>query len=83
MLDSTAQSFQDRLIQALKKDSRFIDQDDDLLKSEVIDKAWKLDKGLIELLLDLPESKTKFFDAIKECLIFNVMKFIDYIQDKN
>lgn len=34
-------SFNETLQTLLKSDPRFVDQDGDLLKSEVIDKAWK------------------------------------------
>jgi len=67
----------------LKKDLRFVDQDGDLLKSEVIDKAWKVDAKLIEMLLSDKEVKTKFFSEIKGHWIFNVAFFVDYVQDKN
>ncbi|NQV17460.1 MAG: site-specific DNA-methyltransferase [Armatimonadetes bacterium] len=67
----------------LKRDSRFIDQEGDLLKSEVIDKAWKSDRKLIELLLEDEKVKAKFFAEIKGHWVFNIHTFIDYIQDKN
>ncbi len=76
-------NFNQKLETLLKKDLRFVDQDGDLLKSEVIDKAWKVDIKLIELLLSNKEVKAKFFSEIKGHWIFNVAFFVDYVQDKN
>lgn len=72
-----------KLEKALKKDSRFIDQDSDLLKSVVMDKAYKADKKLVEILLSQNEFKKKFFSKIKNVLVFNINDFVAYIQDKN
>ncbi|MDO9549242.1 MAG: site-specific DNA-methyltransferase [Candidatus Marinimicrobia bacterium] len=76
-------SFNETLQTLLKSDPRFVDQDGDLLKSEVIDKAWKIDRQLIGLLLDNAQIKAKFFDEIKGHWVFNINTFIDYVQDKN
>lgn len=76
-------SFNETLQTLLKSDPRFVDQDGDLLKSEVIDKAWKIDRHLIELLLDNDQIKAKFFNEIKGHWVFNINTFIDYVQDKN
>jgi len=76
-------TFNEKLQNLLKTDPRFVDKDGDLLKSEVIDKAWKIDRKLIELLLDDEQIKTKFFDEIKGHWVFNINTFIDYVQDKN
>ncbi|MBU1632947.1 site-specific DNA-methyltransferase, partial [bacterium] len=76
-------SFNETLRSLLKSDPRFVDQDGDLLKSEVIDKAWKIDRQLIGLLLDNAQIKAKFFDEIKGHWVFNINTFIDYVQDKN
>ncbi|MCG2701413.1 site-specific DNA-methyltransferase [Candidatus Parcubacteria bacterium] len=77
------QNFYSKLETLLKKDSRFVDQEGDLLKSNVIDCAYKADKKLIELLLSQNESKKKFFSKIKDVLVFNINDFAAYIQDKN
>ena len=75
--------FYNKLEILLKKDSRFVDQEGDLLKSNVIDCTYKADKKLIELLLSQNESKKKFFSKIKDVLVFNINDFTAYIQDKN
>ena len=76
-------SFNQELIELLKKDGRFIDEDGELLKSAVIDAAWKFDKGLVKLLLSDKPTKDKFFDEIEKHWIFNINTFIEYISDKN
>lgn len=75
--------FYSRLENLLKKNSRFVDQEGDLLKSNVIDAAYKADKKLVELLLSQKEFKDKFFSKIKDIWVFNINDFINYIQDKN
>lgn len=76
-------NFNQTLTDILKKDLRFVDQDGDLLKSAVVDKAWKVDHALIELLLTNKEVRENFFDKVKDALVFNITKFVDFIQDKN
>src|SRR3989338_7540467 len=77
-------SFEDRLIKILKKDLRFVDEESgELIRSEVINEALKIDKKLIETLLDDKDVKEKFFTEIKEHWVFEINKFIDFVQDKN
>ncbi|MFH1890970.1 MAG: site-specific DNA-methyltransferase [Candidatus Kuenenbacteria bacterium] len=77
------QDFYSKLETILKQDSRFIDQEGDLLKSNVIDATYKADDKLVELLLSRKEFKTKFFSKVKDVLVFNINDFVAYIQDKN
>ena len=88
------QNFYSKLERLLKQDARFIDQEGDLLKSNVIDAAYKADKKLVELLLSEKEFKSKFFNVVEtedvqpvrknfRSYIFNTNKFVEYIQDKN
>ncbi len=77
------QEFYSKLEKLLKKDSRFIDQEGDLLKSNVIDAAYKADEKLVELLFSQREFKSKFFSKIKDVMVFNINNFVGYIQDKN
>ena len=77
------QNFYSKLENILKQDSRFVDQEGDLLKSNVIDAAYKADKKLVELLLSGKKFKTKFFSKVKDVLVFNINDFVAYIQDKN
>ena len=76
--------FNKKLTELLKKDLRFVDEDTgDLIRSEIITEAFKIDKKLIELLLSDATIKKKFFSEIKGHWVFNVNNFIDYVQDKN
>jgi adenine-specific DNA-methyltransferase len=76
-------SFQNKLLEILKTDSRFIDQDGELVKAAVIDRAWKSDRDLVKLLISDANIKQKFFDEIEGHWVFNVNTFIDYISDKD
>ena len=76
--------FQENLINVLKKDLRFVDSDSgELIRSEIINQALKIDKKLIEVLLSEKEIKEKFFTEIKGHWIFEINNFIEFIQDKN
>lgn len=76
-------SFDKKLIDLLKTDSRFVDDEGELIKAAVIDRAWKIDHDLVKLLLSEPEIEKKFFDEIEGHWIFNINTFIEYISDKN
>ncbi len=78
-----AKSFNENLIEILKTDSRFVDDEGELIKAAVIDKAWKIDRDLVKLLLGKPAIKKKFFDEIEKHWVFNISTFIEYISDKN
>ena len=75
--------FHDKLINLLKTDPRFIDNEGELVKAAVIDRAWKMDHNLVRLLLGDADIKAKFFDEIEGHYIFNTNTFIDYISDKS
>jgi adenine-specific DNA-methyltransferase len=81
--NSMAKSFSEKLIKILKTDSRFVDDEGELVKAAVIDRAWKIDRDFVKLLLSEPEIKKKFFDEIEGHWIFNINTFIEYISDKN
>lgn len=76
-------SFQNKLIEILRTDSRFVDQDGELVKAAIVDRAWKTDRDLVKLLLSDASIKQKFFDEIEGHWVFNVNVFIDYIADKD
>lgn len=76
-------SFNETLTSVLKKDSRFVDEKNELIKTEIINEALKIDKKLIASLLSNKEVKEKFFTEIQGHWIFDINKFIDYTQDKN
>jgi adenine-specific DNA-methyltransferase len=76
-------SFNSRLTDLLKKDPRFVDDEGELLIAAVQDRAWKIDRDLVKLLLSDKEIKTKFFDEIAAHWVFNLNTFIEYISQKN
>ena len=76
-------NFNDKLQTLLKTDPRFVDQEWELIRNEIINQAFKIDTKLIELLISDDEIKSKFFDEIKGHRVFNINKFVDFIQDKN
>lgn len=76
-------NFNDKLQTLLKTDSRFVDQEWELIRNEIINQAFKIDAKLIELLISDDEIKSKFFNEIKGHRVFNINKFVDFIQDKN
>ncbi len=78
-----AKGFNEKLMELLKTDSRFVDNEGELVKAAVIDRAWRIDRELVRLLLSKPEIKNKFFDEIEGHWIFNINTFIEYIADKN
>ncbi len=76
-------SFNSKLINLLKTDPRFVDDEGELVLAAVQDRAWKLDRDLVRLLLADQEMKARFFDEIEGHWIFNTNTFIDYIAQKN
>ena len=75
--------FERKLKVLLKKERSFLDKTGELLADVVCDRAWKLDHSLIELLLDDNEVRDKFFDRIRNELVFNHNTFVDYLRDKS
>jgi adenine-specific DNA-methyltransferase len=77
------ENFNEVLIELLKKDPRFVDNENNILRSKIIDAALNTDKELLSLLLTNKRIKDTFFSEVSEYWIFEANKFIDYIQDKN
>ena len=75
--------FQEKLIALLKSDARFVDDSGELVTAAVMDRAWKIDHGLVRLLLSCAAIKAKFFDEIDGHWVFDTNTFIDYVSDKN
>ncbi len=75
--------FHGKLTNLLKTDPRFVDDDGELVKAAVMDRAWKIDHDLVRMLLADADIKAKFFDEIEGHWIFNANTFINYISDKN
>ena len=74
--------FHEKLINLLKTDPRFVDDEGELVKAAVMDRAWKIDHDLVRLLLGDADIKAKFFDEIEGHWIFNTNTFIEYVSDK-
>ena len=76
-------SFNTKLINLLRADPRFVDDEGELVIAAVQDRAWKIDRDLVKLLLSDKGIKHKFFDEIEGYWIFNTNTFLDYISQKN
>jgi adenine-specific DNA-methyltransferase len=76
-------SFHTKLIDLLKTDPRFVDDEGEIIIAAVQDRAWKIDRDLVKLLLSDKEIKAKFFDEIEKHWVFNTNTFIDYVSQKN
>lgn len=76
-------SFNTKLTALLKTDPRFVDDEGELLIAAVQDRAWRIDRNLVKLILSDKEIKAKFFEEIEGHWIFNLNTFIDYISQKN
>jgi len=76
-------SFNSKLIDLLKTNRKFVDDERELLLAAVQDHAWKIDHDLVKLLLSNKEVKAKFFDEIEGHWIFNINTFLEYISQKN
>ncbi|RIE17693.1 DNA methyltransferase [Candidatus Cryosericum septentrionale] len=71
------------LIDLLKTDPRFVDDDGELVLAAVQDSAWKMDHDLMRLLLANADLEATFFDDIDGHRVFNLNTFIDYISQKD
>jgi adenine-specific DNA-methyltransferase len=76
-------NFHSKLVNLLKTDKRFVDDQGELLLAAVQDQAWKVDRDLIKLLLSDKEVKGRFFEEIDAHWVFNFNTFIDFISQKN
>ena len=75
--------FHTRLVNLLKQDARFTDENGELIIAAVTDRAWKLDEELVKTLLSHADFKAAFFKKIEGHWNFHATKFTDYISDKN
>ena len=67
----------------LKKEPNYVNDNGELKKWVVINKAQNYDAEIISLLLEEKELKAKFFIKIKEILVFNQTLFIQFLEQKN
>lgn len=66
----------------LASDSRLVSSDGDLLKNKIQELAHKLDEWLVWLLLWDETMRSKFFITIKDVLVFDQSKFVQFISNK-
>lgn len=76
------QDLQKIVIEVLLKDDRFVSQEWDLLKNTIREQAEKLDENLIGLLLNNEKTREVFFINIKDVIVFDVTKFIRFVNNK-
>ena len=76
----TKSGFYQRLEKKLKEDKRFVDEEGNLIKGEVINKAYQIDDKLIELLSSVKEFKDFFFKKVKDLWVFDINKFVDSME---
>ena len=74
-------NFKELLLQLLKTDSRLLDSEGELMGNKIQDLADKTDEKLIELLLDNPETRAKFFLKIKDVYVFKTSDFKFYLDE--
>lgn len=67
----------------LKSEPNYINDDGELKKWVVINKAQNYDEELISLLLESEEIKSYFFISVKKVLVFNQALFIQFLEQKN
>ena len=56
--------FHRKLIELLRTDPVFVDDEGELVKAAIIDRAWKIDHDLVKRLIGDADIKSKFFDEI-------------------
>ncbi len=76
-------SFYEKLINLLKQNDEFLDNDGNLLKQKIINYAENINPNLIEYLLTDEDIKKEFFSKIKDVYVFNINHFVSFIKDKN
>lgn len=76
-------NFHETLLNQLSKESSFVSDSGELKKYIIIDSAFNMNPLLIELLLEIPEIKHKFFKEISGHWVFELNHFVQYIENKN
>lgn len=72
----------EELATTLREVPHFRDENDQILKNQVVEYALKLDKELLGLLLSKPRLKEHFFEVVNGILIFDKEKFIRFVNNK-
>ena len=79
---SINQSLYDVLLAILKRVPKYFSEEGDLLRNAVIEDTNQLDKNLLALLLSEQKIKTMFFTDVDGILVFDKLKFIGLINNK-
>ena len=69
------------LLKLLKKDQRLV-VDGNLAKNKIIELALQLDLGILKLLKSSPELRKIFFVEVEDILVFDKIKFQNFISNK-
>src|SRR5687767_7200916 len=69
------------LTQLLKNDPRLV-VDGNLAKNKIIELALQLDTGILKLLKSSPEMRKIFFSEVEDILVFDKIKFQNFISNK-
>ncbi len=73
----------EKLSHLLQSEGKFVDKETGILmKNKIISSALSMDKELLDLLIQDGETKQVFFSEIRGHWIFEVNRFIDYLQDR-
>jgi len=70
-----------KLSKLLKNDERLV-VDGNLAKNKIVELALQLDKDFLKLLLSSPEIKQTFFQEVENILVFDKIKFQNFISNK-
>lgn len=79
---NTKHDLLENLRKVLGKQKEFFSEDGKLLKNKVTSSARSLEEGLIKLLLGNKETKDQFFKKVDESLVFDVERFVQFINNK-
>src|SRR2546423_156681 len=75
------QNILETLTQLLKRDERLL-ADGNLAKNKIIELALQLDAGILKLLKSSPELRKIFFVEVENILVFDKIKFQNFISNK-
>jgi len=74
--------FDNELIEILKLNDNFVDNEGKLINSRIINDALKDDEELLKLLLDNDITKDYFFNNVCGCYVFDKEKFTNFVSKK-
>lgn len=69
------QKFYESVMDILKKDSRFLSEDGELLRNAVYEAAMKMDSALIKMLYENETTKSRFFTVVDDIAVFDKVGF--------